>query len=131
MRLVPTVFALALPLASLGAIGCQAEVEPAAPVGYTQVTYGPAPVEEATIESYPHTYYENHPTYLVNGQWWYRDNGRWAHYNREPEQLQRTRGYVQQAPPAGRGEEHERGERGEPVRREEAPASAPPAVRVR
>ena len=106
-------------------VGCVAEVEPATPVGYAEVTYAPMPVAEMDIESYPHTWYESRPVYLVNGRWWYRDGSRWAYYVREPMHLQRTRHYVQEAPPAVRVER--------PVRRvEEAPpASAPPAVRVR
>ena len=123
MRLALFALALAVPLTS---IGCAAEVEPVTPVGYAEVTYAPAPVAETQIESYPHTWYENRPVYLVNGQWWYRDGGRWAYYAHEPEHLQRTRGYVQEAPPARR-EERERPRRVE----EPAPASAPPAVRVR
>jgi hypothetical protein len=102
--------ALAIPLA-IG--GCAASVEPEAPVGYTQVTYAPIPVADSTIESYPHTWYENRPVYLVNGRWWYRDGSRWAYYTREPDHLRHTRRYVQEAPPAG------------------PPASAPPAIRVR
>jgi hypothetical protein len=94
------VLAAAACVASAASIGCSAYVEPEEPVGYAEITYAPAPVAETDVYAYPNVVYEGHPTYLIDGRWWYRDGGRWAYYHRPPPQLERQRQYVQRAPRA-------------------------------
>jgi hypothetical protein len=103
---------------------CHAYVEPAPePVGYAEITYAPAPVEETEIYTYPSVVYEGRPHYYVSGRWWYRDGSRWAYYRNAPPALERQRDYVQAAPRAPRRER--------PVREVPLQREAPPAERVR
>ena len=67
------------------------------------------PSAPANLEAYPSTEYEGRTVYLVDDRWVYFDGSRWVRYASEPPELesrratlQRTRPYVQQAPPAMR-----------------------------
>lgn len=135
----------ALAVLALGLLGCEAYVDPmpvASPGvvvesdsgGIVYADVGVAPVE-VDIATYPQTYYEGRPYYFYGDHWYYRgEGGRWAYDRREPAELNRQRGYIQQAPEARRGEqrapEAPRGEERAPeARRAEAPRQAPPAQR--
>jgi hypothetical protein len=82
----------ALAAAGLSIAACYTE-----PVGYVAVSSAPY-----YVETYPHTYYDGHIVYWYGGRWYYPYGGHWAYYPVEPAPLYqyRTRGYVQQAPPA-------------------------------
>jgi hypothetical protein len=94
MRHLPLLLALTVPVAG-GVAGCaSSRPPPQNAVGYAQVTYGEAPAiaPGRDVESYPHTWYQDHPVYLIAGRWWYRGNdGRWAYYTREPDHLTAVR----------------------------------------
>lgn len=104
-----TIFALAIPAAFLVS-GCVAHVRP------VDVEYGPAP---AYVEQQPYVVYEGYPTYYSEGRWYRRTPQGWGYVREEPAELRRQRPYVQQAPPARRGNQ----------RPNPPPNSAPPAHR--
>lgn len=63
---------------------------------YTQDRVGEYPttrvsVVPVNIETYPSTEYRGSSAYLVEGRWYYRHQGRWVVFDREPEELTRYR----------------------------------------
>jgi hypothetical protein len=84
----------------------------------TEPAYAEVEVAPPNIEASPSTVYEGQTVYLHDDRWYYRHGSRWVYYRREPEYLVRQRGVVRRAPPA-------------PVRENEGPRVAPPAVQVR
>ena len=91
---------------ALGASGCAAEMTADAGVASYpdyDVEYVASP-PVASIEAYPHVYYEGGYAYYVNDTWYYHSPQRgWARFRHEPPELSRYRPYVQSAPPARRG----------------------------
>ena len=83
------------------------------------------------IELYPHCAYEGGYAYYVDGRWYHQGPRGWGYYRQEPPELQRQRGYVQQAGAAP----HERPYvQQAPVAQRERPGVAnaqPPAAGVR
>jgi hypothetical protein len=59
--------------------------------GATRVQAEPVYIEVESaprrVETYPHTVYEGHPAYYVDGRWYYREGPRWAYYREEPRPL--------------------------------------------
>jgi len=54
------------------------------------------------IELYPHYGYDGGQAYYVDGRWYHQGPRGWGYYRQEPPELQRQRGYAQQAAPASR-----------------------------
>ena len=83
------VCAVALGAAVTAAItGCGVTVGPASPPGPYYDGYPP----DAYIATTTPYYYEGHATYWYGNRWYYRDGGRWSHYEREPSGLRDHRG---------------------------------------
>jgi len=95
--------AIVLSCASLVAVGCTAQVQPASAtvVADEEVTVEAAPVD---VYTYPHTEYRGTTVYYVNGRWYRPRGNRWSYYRTEPAELVRHRRYVQEAPPARRSQ---------------------------
>jgi hypothetical protein len=72
---------------------------PACYVG-AEPAYVTAQVEPAHVHTYPRTYYEGRPVYLIDGRWYFQERGRWVYYREEPDTLDRERTYIEQAPRA-------------------------------
>ncbi len=113
-KIVLLLSALALPFS---VTACVAEADPE-PV-YAEATYVPP-----DIETYPSVVYEGHPSYYVQGNWYYRNGPQWVYYRNEPAELHRQRAVVQRAPRAAPRVEYR-----DDVRRPEN--AAPPAREVR
>lgn len=91
------IFALAIP-AAVFLSGCVAHVRPV-DVEYG-VEYAPAPVY---VEQQPYVVYGGYPHYYYEGRWYRNTPNGWGYVRSEPAELRRQRPYVQQAPPARRG----------------------------
>ncbi|SRR5258705_2407188 len=97
-------------LACLG--GCTAEVETAHPVVVAddEPAVEVETVPAADVYAYPRTEYRGHVVYYVSGRWYYPRGRRWYYYRTEPQELNRHRRYIQQAPPAPRSYEPQPGD---------------------
>ncbi len=71
----------------VAAMGCGLEFGPAYHSGYYYDDYPP----DAYIATATPIYYEGRPAYWYGDRWYYRDGGRWNHYDREPAMLQQRR----------------------------------------
>ena len=88
---------------------CGLEVEAAYPSG----AYDDYP-PDAYIAATEPVYFEGHAAYWYGNRWYYRDGGRWGHYDREPAFLYQRR---LQGVPRQRVYEPNRGGRGRPAGR--------------
>jgi hypothetical protein len=70
----------------VAATGCGVGVGPAYPADY----YDDYP-SDAYIATATPFYFEGRPAYWYGNHWYYRDGGRWNHYDREPAVLQQRR----------------------------------------
>jgi hypothetical protein len=59
-------------------------------VGYSNGYDGDYPPDAYVATTVPY-YYDGYPTYYYGNQWYYRDGGRWRHYDHEPEALRQNR----------------------------------------
>ena len=98
---------LAAMVAVGGLAGCTAEVETAHPVVVAddEPAVEVETVPAADVYAYPRTEYRGHVVYYVNGRWYYPRGRHWYYYRTEPQELNRHRRYIQQAPPAPRSYE--------------------------
>jgi hypothetical protein len=103
MRLISALPAVLALTVSIVVAGCASPAKD--PVGVTHVTYGSAPTIRGDIQTYPHTWYQGRSVYLINGTWWYKDDGRWAYYSPEPDHLAATRKLIEEPAPAGTEEQ--------------------------
>nr|HEX4312894.1 hypothetical protein [Kofleriaceae bacterium] len=80
-----TALFLALPLAL-----SFATASPTVASAQVYVEVGPPDTYVATVDP---EYFESRPVYFYNDHWYYRDHGRWAYYDREPDYLRGRRTY--------------------------------------
>ena len=88
-------------------MGCTVQTRPAVIDGYAVANAETVPPD---VYAYPHVWYRDRYAYLVDGRWYYPNEGGggWVVFNDEPAPLYRYRthvyvnggGYVHSAPPA-------------------------------
>jgi hypothetical protein len=86
---------LALPLAVLavsGAPSASAQDGPPPPPAPSQGDMPPPP-PDAYVATVQPEYYEGHPVYWYNGNWFFRGPEGWHYYHREPAYLHDRRGH--------------------------------------
>jgi hypothetical protein len=88
---------LALPLAVLavsGAPSASAQDGPPPPPAPAPPADQPPPPPDAYVATVAPEYYEGHPVYLYNGNWYFRGpEGGWHYYHTEPAYLRDRRGH--------------------------------------
>ena len=74
-------------------VGCTVQTRPAVVDGYAVVGANTVPPD---IYAYPHVWYHDRYAYLVDGRWYYPNEGGWVVFNEEPQPLYhwRTHGYA-------------------------------------
>lgn len=116
--MIKTFLGIVTAAAMVATSGCTVQTRPAAVSGYAVVGASNVP---SRIETYPSTVYQGRRAYLVDGRWYYDNDGGWVVFQDEPPELYQYRtnavyppapagpnagygyGYVRPAPPAPAG----------------------------